>query len=372
MKSKVSIVKCETYDAERVFRCIKEAVDFIGGIERFVNPGSKVLLKPNLLMAKEPEAGITTHPQVVRGVARLLKPLGCKPYLGDSPSVWGNQIENIDQVYAYTGMKRACEEEGISLIKFEKKRWRRLVPLTTWLDECDYVINIPKLKTHGFTVLTGAIKNLFGLVPGLHKTNIHRNHFEPEEFSRILVDIYEEVRPTLTIVDAITVLEGDGPATSGRVRNLGLILASMDCVALDSVMAQIMGVKPYNVLTTKDAAHRQLGQPDVGLIEIGGENLADVIGEPFLLPATSISAKLPEPVIKLAKQLIRYYPYVEHDHCIRCAACIKACPAKVVSMKGNKITFNYKKCIACFCCQEVCPAAAIKIKRSLLAKLIGL
>jgi len=372
MKSKVSIIKCNSYDAERVFACVKEAVDFIGGLEHFVKPGSKVLLKPNLLMAKEPEAGITTHPQVVRAIAKLLKPLGCKLYLGDSPSVWGNQIENIDQVYEYTGMRRVCEEEGISLIKFEKKRWRRLIPLTTWLDECDYVIDIPKLKTHGFTILSGAIKNLFGLVPGLHKTNIHKNHFDPEDFSRILVDIYEEVRPALTIVDAITVLEGDGPATSGKVRDLGLILASSDCVALDSIMAQIMGIKPYNVLTTKDAAHRRLGEPDPDLVEIRGEKLAKAIGKPFLLPTASISTKLPEPIIKLAKKLIRYYPCVEQDHCIRCAACIKACPAKVISMTGKKITFNYKKCITCFCCQEVCPAAAIKIKRSILAKLIGL
>jgi Pyruvate/2-oxoacid:ferredoxin oxidoreductase delta subunit len=188
----------------------------------------------------------------------------------------------------------------------------------------------------------------------------------------MLVDIYEEARPALTLVDGITAMEGDGPATSGKLRNPNVLLAGHDCVALDSIMALIMGIKPNDVLSTKEAAARELGLSRIGDIEVLGEKLEDVVGAPFLLPTTSMAKNIPLPVANLAKKLIRYYPCVEQDNCIKCAACIQACPTKAISMKKERIVFNYAKCIACFCCQEACPASAIKVKKSLLAKLIGL
>jgi len=103
-----------------------------------------------------------------------------------------------------------------------------------------------------------------------------------------------------------------------------------------------------------------------------GERLEEVVGKPFILPATSFKKNLPQPIVDLAKKLVKYYPVVEHKNCIRCRACIDACPNKIISMKNNHIVFDYSRCIACFCCQEACPASAIKVKKSLLAKLIGL
>lgn len=372
MNAKVSIVKCESYNPSLVQESVGRAVDLIGGIYTFVKPGSRVLVKPNLLMAKEPEFGIDTHPEVVRAVIKILKDINCKIFLGDGPSVWGNQIENVDEVYRRAGIKRVCEEEGVELVRFDKKRWRGKFPLTTWLDNCDYLVNIPKFKTHDLTLLTGAIKNLFGLVSGTYKTELHKNYFDPDSFSKILVDIYQEAKPALTIVDGIVAMEGDGPATSGKLRNLNLLLASVDCLALDSIMALIMGIEPTDVFSTKEAASRRLGTADINFITIVGEKLERVIGEPFLLPTTSIKKKLPKPIINIAKKLIKYYPCVERDNCIRCAACIQACPSKCISMRKNRIVFNYSKCIACFCCQEACPASAIKIKKSILARMIGL
>ena len=372
MIARVSLIKCSSYDPSLVVSSVKKAVDLIGGIEKFIRPHSKVLLKPNLLMAKDPNDGITTHPEVVRGVARLLKQIGCRLYLGDGPSVWGNQIENVDDVYEYTGMSKLCREEGIELVRFDKKVWRRMIPLTEWVEFCDHVVNIPKFKTHSFTLLSGAIKNLFGLVPGIHKTTIHKNHFEIQDFSRILVDIYQEVRPSLTVVDAIRAMEGDGPATSGKGRDVGLIMASFDCVALDSLMSLIMGVKPYHVLTTKEASHRDLGNPLIGSMAISGERLEDVIAKPFLLPSSSLQNKIPFGILRMIRNFIKYYPISLPAKCIKCGACLKACPKKCISTKGSRLVFNYRDCIACFCCQEVCPVAAIEIKRSALAKLIGL
>ena len=373
MKSQVSIIKCPDYDPIHVFAAVKTALDLQGGLSNFIRPGSKVLVKPNLLMAKEPDAAITTHPEVVRAAIRLLKEINCKIIVGDSPSVFGDEIENVDDVYAATGITKICAEEGVELIKLDKRRMRRNMALTTLLDECDHIVSIPKLKTHNLTIMTGAIKNLFGLVVGTYKIEMHRNFFAVKDFSRALVDIYEEVRPSLTIVDAVTALEGDGPASAGKKRQTNLILAGKDCVALDSVLARVMGVSPFDVLTTKEAAGRALGVADEQAIEILGEKLKDVIGEPFQLPVTSIKTRfIPKPVLNLIWRFIRYRPHWLDDKCTRCSACVKACPKEIVKLKNGRIVCEYSECIACFCCQEVCAQAAIKVKKSLLAKIVGL
>jgi uncharacterized protein (DUF362 family)/ferredoxin len=372
MKSRVSIVRCDSYDSLLVQDRARQAVGLLGGISAFVKPGSSVLVKPNLLMAKEPEFGIDTHPEVVRAVIRLLKEINCRIFVGDGPSVWGNQIENVDEVYERSGVKKVCLEEAVTLVQFDKRRWRDKFPMTTWLDNCEYLVNVPKFKTHGLTLLTAAIKNLFGLVSGTYKTELHKNYFNTRDFAKIVVDIYQKAKPSLTVVDGIVAMEGDGPASSGKLRSLNLLLAGVDCVALDSVLALIMGIRPLDVLSTEEAAVRGLGTADINSIEILGEKLEDAIGEPFLLPSTSMLKKLPRPVIELAKALIKHYPCVKRDNCTKCAACVEACPTKAISMQDKGIVFNYSKCISCFCCQEACPAAAIKVKKSLLAKLMGL
>lgn len=373
MKSKAAIIKCVSYEPALVQQKLKQAVDLIGGVSVFIKPQSRVLVKPNLLMAKGPEFGIDTHPEVVRAVIKLLKEIDCKIFVGDGPSVWGTQAENVDGVYEVSGIRDVCEQEGVNLVKFEHRRWRGKFPLTTWLDNVDFLVNVPKFKTHDLTLLTGAIKNLFGLVSGNYKTELHKNYFNINDFSNILVDIFEEVRPALTIVDGIIAMEGDGPATSGKLREQNLLLASSDCVALDTILAIIMGVDPFDVLSTKEAARRRLGAFDIEVIDVLGESLEKLMDKPFILPSTSFKKKIPPVIVNIAKHLIRYYPCVERDNCIKCAACVQACPNKAVTVDKNKgIVFDYSKCIACFCCQEACPASAIKVKKSFFARLIGL
>jgi uncharacterized protein (DUF362 family)/Pyruvate/2-oxoacid:ferredoxin oxidoreductase delta subunit len=371
MNARVSVVKCRDYEPERVLGATQRALDLIGGISGFIRPGSRVLVKPNLLMAKEPEFGVDTHPEVVRAVIKLLKGINCSIYLGDGPSVWGRQAENPDEVYERSGMKRVCREEGVELVHFEQKRWRRYFPLAAWLDKCDYVVNVPKFKTHDLTLITGAIKNLFGLVWKTYKTELHKKYFYADDFSRMLVDIYEEVRPALTVIDGIVAMEGDGPGTGGKLRNLGLLLAGQDCVALDSLMALIMGIQPMDILTIREAAARGLGIADIKSISVAGEKIEDVIGEPFILPSTSLKLRLSRPILKIASRFIKYYPYADPDNCTRCGYCIQACPNKVISIKNKRLVFKYSRCISCFCCQEACPHAAIKIKRNILAKMAG-
>jgi len=373
MKSQVSIVKCPDYNPLLVQKATKEAIDLLGGISDFIKPKSRVLVKPNLLMAKGPECAITTHPEVVRAVIKILKEIECKIFVGDGPSVFGDQMSKVREVYACSGIENVCHEESVELVEFDKKRWRGKFPLTTWLDDCDSIVNIPKFKTHNLTILTGAIKNLFGLVYGTFKVELHKQHFDREEFSDILVDVYQEVRPEFTIVDGIVSLEGDGPSTSGKPRNTGILLAGLDCVAIDSILAVFMGLKPEDILTTKKAAQRNLGISDLNSIIILGEKLEDVMKKPVMLPVTafSLNRRLREPIIKMAMRLIKYYPLIMGESCIGCSVCMRACPHKAITMKNERMIIEYARCQACFCCQEACPNAAIKVKRNIFAKILG-
>ncbi|MBU4252030.1 MAG: DUF362 domain-containing protein [Candidatus Omnitrophica bacterium] len=373
MKAKVSVVKCDTYEPKIVEQAVRDTVDLLGGIANFIKPGSRVLVKPNLLMSKGPECAITTHPEVVRAVIHLLQEINCKIVVGDGPSVWGQYIENVEEVYKITGISGVCRDEGVQLVNFDKRRMRNKFPLTVWLDECDYLISLPKFKTHEFTLITGAIKNLFGLVSGTYKTELHKNYFAPAEFAKILVDIYQEARPALTIIDGILAMEGDGPATGGITRQLGLLLAGSDCVALDTVMAKIMGIANYEVLTTKEAAMRGLGENKIDRIKIEGEDIDKLNIRPFILPKNSAKViNLPPIIKKIFKSLVRYYPYSLRLKCTRCGHCVKVCPKSCIMLRKSGIKIDYNKCIACFCCQEACPEAAIKVKKSILAKFIGL
>ncbi|MCM8796579.1 MAG: DUF362 domain-containing protein [Candidatus Omnitrophica bacterium] len=372
MKSRVSVVRCDSYAPELVQKAVEDSVNLLGGITNFIRPKSRVLLKPNLLMAIEPEQGITTHPEVVRSIARILKGIDCTVFVGDGPSVWDNQIRNVSEVYRRTGMTKVCQEEGLRPVYFDKKRMCQKFPLTSWLDHCDYLINLPKFKTHALTCLTGAIKNLFGLVWGTFKLELHKNYFHTEDFAKILVDIYAETRPALTIVDGISAIEGDGPATRGLLCFPKILVAGSDCVSVDSVLSRIMGIEPLDVPSTREAVLRGLGIADMAEVEILGERLDNLKIKPFSLPATSQKRKLPQPIINLAKKLIRYYPCMERNRCIRCSACIKICPKAAISMGKKGVLFDYSRCIACFCCHEVCLAAAIKIRKTIFTKIMGL
>lgn len=375
MKSQVSIVRCATYAQDELSSKVKEAIELIGGIARFIKPDSRVLIKPNLLMAAEPKAGITTHPEFVRAVIRILKGIHCRVSLGDSPSVFG-ELQDVFKVYEATGMKKIAEEESVSLISFNKSFRQDYFILAECLKEYDYIVNLPKFKTHDYMILTGAVKNLFGLIPGRFKLECHKNFHQPERFAKVLIDVYQAVAPALTIVDGISGLEGNGPATSGTKRDFGLIAAGVDCIAIDSVLAKIMNIKAEDVFTNKEAAKRNIGNVDWENIELKGEPLASCVMKDFKLPQTSlrqtICNKLPQPLANMLKRMITFYPKIDSDVCRLCEACLKNCPQKTISHKNGRIVIDYSQCISCFCCREVCPYAAIGMKKSWLAKRLGI
>ncbi|MDD4909474.1 MAG: DUF362 domain-containing protein [Candidatus Omnitrophica bacterium] len=374
MRSRVSIVRCGSYDREAVRQAVDDAVGLLGGITAFVKPGRKVLVKPNLLMAQGPEIPVCTHPEFIRAVVRMLKAINAEVLIGDGPSVWGGRSENVDEVYDVCGIREIARDEGCGIVYFDKHSWFGKIPLAAVLNEVDCVVSLPKLKTHNFTVLTAGVKNLFGLVSSSFKLKFHRDFFDAEHFSSVLVDIYEKVRPALTIIDAVTAMQGDGPGPSGTAKQLGLALASRDAVALDSVASTIMGLHPENVPTNRIAEKRQLGNIKKDSIELLGEDLSEINVGHFQQAGASIILRIPAPLAAVIKRFLKAWPLVLSRECRRCRKCAAACPEGAISFNENKdrIEIDYGKCISCFCCQETCPYAAIATRKSLLARLIGL
>ncbi len=369
MKAKVSIVKCPSYNYKEVESAVRRSVDLLGGISSFVRLGQKVLLKPNLLSARLPEEAVTTHPEVVRAVIRLVKERGATAIVGDSPGGFGAHLS--DEVYEKSGIKKTCEEEKVELVKFSKVTIKNNIPLSTYVFDCDVLISLPKFKTHDLTTLTGGVKNLFGTVPGLRKAEYHKQNAHPNNFASVIVDIFGQVKPHLSIMDGIVAMQGDGPAGKD-LRNLGLIITSPDAVAMDAVMAKIMGLEPLKVYTTFLAHNRGLGVGNLNDIEISGEKLEEVIVKDFKLPHPSILCKLPSFLSGFLFNLIQLWPYINEDICTKCQICSKSCPQKTITINEKTSSINYKNCIRCLCCYEVCPYQAINIRKNFWARMAGM
>ena len=215
-KSYVSIVKCNTYEIDEAEKAVKKSIELLGGIEKFIKPASTVLLKPNLLSARTPDEGVNTHPEIVRAVACCVRAVTPNILVGDSPGGW--TLRDIDIVYEKSGINKVCKEEGLKPVKFDKAIEINGFPIAAATKEVDFIISIPKLKTHSTTILTGAIKNTFGMVVGLHKAKCHLKAPDPNEFASLLVKIFGLVTPVLSIMDGVVGMEGEGPA-AGNLRN---------------------------------------------------------------------------------------------------------------------------------------------------------
>ncbi len=370
-KTEVSLVRCDSYEIARVEAAVKESIDLLGGIERFIKAGEKVLLKPNLLTDAAPDKAITTHPEVLRAVARLVKTVTPYVYCGDSPSVWGGEKKNIDHVYEVCGISDVCRQEGVELVYFTKPRLAGGHPLADWAFSCDKLINIPKLKTHGLTVLTASVKNLFGLVVGMHKMKIHRDNPKPVDLSKAIVDIYEARKPDLNIVDAIVSMEGQGPGSAGTLKKMGLVAASGDGACLDVVLAYLMNLNILEVPTNRETIARKLAPPSVASIDTCGCNIKDFIKTDYKLPKTSALARMPKWGADILASFLSMKPSAVASKCRLCGACMKACPVGAIKQDKGGMVFDKGKCILCLCCQEVCPYAAIDIKRGLLLRLLS-
>ncbi len=342
---------------------VKEAVDRAFDIFPLALRGKSVLIKPNVLRAAKPEEGITTHPAVLRAVVQKVESLGPSSIIvGDNPGVLGYGANEAS--FTKCGLTDAAlghyrnignDSRPVAL----NPDFMPEVSLSQAVLEADIIISLPKFKTHGLTVVAGAIKNSYGFLPGAQKARLHREAGSAERFHDMLVDVFRLRVPDLFIVDAVVGMEGNGPA-SPDLRDIGLILASDNAVALDAVIATMMGCRPERLRFLRKAKELGLGDYDLRTIEIIGE--LQVIPDFKLPPLSGEGTIRNEHVQALLQQRIRQRPQVDPELCTGCATCVDQCPVSALSLHEMLPVVDTDKCIACFCCQELCPEKAITLR----------
>ena len=372
---RVALVRCEDY--ANALQAVSIGVDLLGGVESFCAPGESLLLKPNLLLGDSPERGSTTHPEVFKAAARVFSSVGARLYYGDSPGFGSPQgavkssglaaiAERFEmQLADFSELVDTPNPDGILIKQFQ---------IAKGLCEVNGVINLPKFKTHGLTRLTGAVKNLFGCLPGVQKAAFHARLSDERQFSEMLVDLAELINPRLHIMDGILGMEGNGPR-NGQLRPVGVILLSTNPHALDYCVARIMNLEPSLVPTLRAAQVHGLLNPEG--ISILGEPLAACVIENFDVNRSKLSTTGAQRFyMPILNQWVSPKPVLNVEKCTRCGRCVSICPVNpkaIGFLNGRKQSpqYNYDRCIRCYCCQEMCPDEAISIKTPLVGRLLN-
>lgn len=372
-----SVVPCKSYD--NCEAALNKAIDDICGLD-WVRPGMRVAIKANLVGAFPPEKAATTHPAFVSALVKRLAALGARPVVGDSPGGLYTPAA-LKAVYAATGMHEA-EREGAELnlncgYHNEKINGLKMhdLPFTDWLSDCDAVIDFCKLKSHGMMGMSGAVKNLYGVIPGLIKPQTHYLYPEVNDFADMLIDINEFVGPRLTLVDAVVGMEGNGP-TAGDPREIGAVIAARTPYEADVACAALLGVDPAGVPTILAAERRGKCKKELASIALAGDIAPIALSDFKLVPRRSIRflGDGRHPIVSgFIERCLTQRPLPVKKLCVGCGKCKRLCPAGAIEMEGRKKKtprIDRSKCIRCFCCQEFCPKAAMKVRQTALMKAI--
>jgi uncharacterized protein (DUF362 family)/Pyruvate/2-oxoacid:ferredoxin oxidoreductase delta subunit len=343
---------------------VRKSVDWAFKIFPLELKGKKVLIKPNVLRSSEAREGIVTNPAVLRAVVDKVEEM--KPasiIVGDNPGLF-NYGAN-EESFRSTGLMDAAKGYYRNIGNDSRKvdfnhTFMPTASVSQAVMDADIVISLPKFKTHGLTVITGAIKNSFGILPGAQKAKIHKESGSPVRFQELLVDVFRLRMPDLFIMDAIIGMEGNGPA-SPDLREIGLLLASDNAVAMDAVVAMMMGCEPGKLRLLQKAKEVGLKNYDLRTIEVIGELKTS---PDFKLPPFSGEVLLKNEAIQtLIRNRTIMHPQADPELCTGCGTCIDQCPVSALSMNEDNIPqVDADTCIACFCCQEVCPEKAITLK----------
>ena len=367
MKNKISIVKCNDYTNDNLKNALRQAVN---NSPMPQVKGKSVLLKPNILSDSPSSSCITTNPEFLREVIKLLKEEGAaKIYVGDSPGLAPLGFKPVK-----CGIYDVIKEENATWVDFVKNQTTHnlnvgkkkiKLPLAKIISEVDLIFSLPKFKTHELMYATGSIKNLFGLVPGLHKSPNHLHFPSRTSFAKLIVEIYKIVKPDYTIMDGIIGMQGPGPA-NGNPKPLNLIIAGSNLPSVDAAQAIIMGYKPMQIPVLRELQSQKLF--NLFESEYPVLDCNNIICKDFekiqIREKTKFFSSLIIPFlskgIEEKKQKKEKTP-VFNDNCIKCGRCVKICPAKALTMTDHGVKIDSKKCIRCYCCHEVCPANAIDI-----------
>ncbi len=380
-RSRVVLMPCDSYEEEAVYQAMKAGVSLLGGMEALVKREERVLLKPNLVRKAKLSRAVVTHPAVVGAAARLLREAGVKEITaGDSCGV-GTAVSAA----AAVGMDGALEKYKVPLVDFtgmgavpyEDGVQAKSFFLSREVFEADAIINICKMKTHALERITGAVKNMYGCIHGLHKAKGHTVYPSADSFARMLTDLNRFLKPRLYIMDGIVAMEGNGP-TSGDPVSMNVLLMSQDPVALDSVFCRLINLRPELVPTNYHGEKLGLGswrEEEIELVlaekgtflEISMEEAEKRFGKAdFDVDRRRVKSDF---WVKLGRffNVFQKKPYVDGEKCVKCGVCVESCPVegKALAFQNGRReppVYDYKKCIRCFCCQEMCPHKAIKVR----------
>jgi uncharacterized protein (DUF362 family)/NAD-dependent dihydropyrimidine dehydrogenase PreA subunit len=325
--------------------------------------GRRVFIKPNVLRPSRPEEAVTTHPAVLEAVVRRVE--AARPadiVVGDNPGLMGYGAN--EQSFDRCGLAQASlgYYRNIGLASTETPfaaEYGGKVSVSDAVLESDVFISLPKFKTHGLTGITAGIKNSYGILPGAQKAQLHRLAGSQTRFHELIVDVFRLRVPDLIIMDAVLGMQGNGPAST-ELRWIGRILASDNAVALDAVVARMMGVDPARLRFLTRATELGLGGFEADAITLDGELVP--IPDFRTPPLGEDALKHLQNIQRLLDERATSRPVVDTSRCSGCETCVLQCPVEALRMEGDFPMVDTKLCIACFCCQEMCPEKAINLK----------
>lgn len=373
MSGTVCALKVQSYSYEQVQAAVDRQFEMLE-LDQLISPGMKVVIKPNLLMKRTPEEATTTHPTLVAAIAQHLLKLGAGSVMvAESPGGLYNKSQ-LTGIYQATGMTAYGERYGFSLnedfsyteVSFPQGENCKAFNIITPLVEADLVISVAKLKTHGMTGLSGAVKNMFGSVPGLQKPELHYRFPDKMQFCNMLIDLWECVHPAITFVDGIEAMEGNGPS-GGNGRKVERIFCSTDPYALDLVLAYLIDMPLSQIPVLQNAIRRGLCPDQVSQVTLIGDEVTPI--KDFDKPRQKnidfldyLPGWLYRPAKKAADALLTPHPVVRTKDCIGCGKCAQSCPQRIIRVENHKAKIGRDGCIRCYCCHEMCPVKAIDIK----------
>ena len=369
MDNAVFLAACSSYDQAEVDLAVRRCLDHFGGAASFARPGMRIVLKPNLLMPQRPDAATTTHPAVMSALARAFAETGAEVIVAESPGGPFN-VPLLHILYRICGMEALGDIPGVKLnydtstreAVFPDGQAVSAMPLLVPVLDADLVVSAAKMKTHGLAYMTGAVKNIFGAVPGLTKAKLHARFSDPDMFNRMLVDLCEFIQPGFSIVDGIVGMEGHGPS-GGTPKHAGVLVASRNPYAADLACARIMGFSPDRIPVLVDALSRGLIPSSADKLDWHGDALGNIAT--FFRPATNKLPGdglrfIPRPVRALIHRRVSPYPAIRKS-CIGCGKCAEICPRQIITVSDKRASIEYETCIKCYCCHEICPVQAIDL-----------
>lgn len=381
---KVSLMKCAGYSLPDLKEKMSE------GLGRISFPltsfrSMNIALKPNLLSAAGPESAVVTHPLFFQAAAEIILDHGGKPILVESPAVASLQntlkATGYDAIIRHLGIETA-DSSQIGKISYPAAKRIRTFEVFKAVVDADMIVNLPKFKTHGLTYITASVKNLFGFIPGMRKSQMHIALPGKEEFSESILDLYgalvfgfDPPKALLHILDAVVALEGDGPGSGGKPRELNAIIIGRDALAVDWTAIQVSGLNARLSTILTLGLERGMGISSEQDIVVVGQKIEDMRVHNFVPPKGSgMTALLGVPFIQgLLKHLFTARPVPIGERCSLCYLCREICPAHAIekAMPGHTVPrFDYEACIRCLCCMEVCPKDGISVKKGVLQRFI--